>query len=666
MKDSLLIELLTEELPPKALPRLMEAFSRGVYEGLKEKNFLGADADPRPFATPRRLAVLVSHVLDKQADRVIERKGPAVAAGLGADGKPTPALAGFARSCGVDVAKLEKRTGEKGEYFVYCAKQKGEPLKTHLGAIIETALKKLPIPKLMRWGAGEAQFVRPVHGVMLLHGNKVVPGTVLGLKSGNKTLGHRFLSKGAVTVRSARDYEKTLAQPGKVVANFETRREGIARALDATAKKIGRGVSWNLGKAATLIDEVACLVEFPVVLTGGFDKAFLEVPRECLVVSMQQHQRYFPLNDAKGGLLPQFLFVSNMKASSPKQIIQGNERVLRARLSDAKFFYDQDRKTRLESRVPRLANVVYHNRLGSQLERTQRISKLAGEIARLLKTDTTLAERAAYLCKADLLTDMVGEFPELQGTMGRYYATHDGESPFVAGAIEQHYFPKAAGGELPAGPIAMSVALADKLDTLTGIFGIGLAPTGEKDPFGLRRAALGVVRILIENSLRLDVRALFERARGQFPKWDRGRERGSGSLQLLARASQALPARARFPPGRNRGGAVSQPDAPRPGAQRRLESLQAFRRLPEAEGAGRGQQAYSQHPAPGRRCAGKRRKSCAVARGGGEESGQAGGRCLGFRRAVVRRRRLRRGAQAPGRSAPGGGCVFRQSDGDGG
>ena len=582
MKDSLLIELLTEELPPKVLPRLMEAFSRGVYEGLKEKNFLAADADPRPFATPRRLAVLVSHVLDKQADRVVERKGPAVAVGLDADGKPTPALAGFARSCGVDAAKLEKRTGEKGEYFVYCAKQKGEPLKTHLGAIVETVLKKLPIPKLMRWGAGAAQFVRPVHGVMLLHGNKVVPGTVLGLKSGNKTLGHRFLSKGAVTVRSARDYEKTLAQPGKVVANFETRREGIARALDATAKKIGRGVSWNLGKAATLIDEVACLVEFPVVLTGGFDKAFLEVPRECLVVSMQQHQRYFPLNDAKGGLLPQFLFVSNMKASSPKQIIQGNERVLRARLSDAKFFYDQDRKTRLESRVPRLANVVYHNRLGSQLERAQRIAKLAGEIAQLLKTDAALAERAAYLSKADLLTGMVGEFPELQGVMGRYYAAHDGESPLVANAIEQHYFPRGAGGELPAGPVAMSVALADKLDTLTGIFGIGLAPTGEKDPFGLRRAALGMVRILIEKQLPLDVRALFERAHGQFPNGVVADSVAQDLYNFLLERLKPYLREHGFRPDEIEAVLCLNPTR-LDHAHRRLEALQTFRRLPEAE-----------------------------------------------------------------------------------
>ena len=518
MRNDLLIELLTEELPPKALPRLMEAFSRGIYEGLKEKNFLAADADPRPFATPRRLAVLVSHVLDKQADRVVERKGPTVAAGFDANGKPTPALAGFARSCGVDAAKLERRAGEKGEYFVYCAKQKGEPLKAHLGAIVETALKKLPIPKLMRWGAGEAQFVRPVHGVILLHGNKVVPGTVLGLKSGNKTLGHRFMSKGAVTIRHARDYEKTLAQQGKVVASFETRRESIARALDATAKKIGRGVRWDIGKATALIDEVTCLVEFPVVQFGTFDAAFLEAPKECLVVSMQQHQKYFPLADAKGKLLNKFLFVANVKPANPKEIVHGNERVLRARLSDARFFYDQDRKQRLETRVPRLANVVYHNRLGSQLDRTQRISKLAGEIARLLKTDAAGAERAAYLCKADLLTDMVGEFPELQGIMGHYYALHDGESVFVAGAIEQHYFPKGAGGELPAGPIAMSVALADKLDTLAGLFGAGQQPTGDKDPFGLRRAALGVIRIVLEKGLPLNLHDLVALAYSYFPR----------------------------------------------------------------------------------------------------------------------------------------------------
>lgn len=513
----LLVELLTEELPPKALSRLMEAFSRAIFEGLKEKNFLSGAAESRPYATPRRLAVVISNVLDKQPDRVVERKGPAVATALDAAGNPTPALLGFAKSCGVDVAKLARRPGDKGEYFVYSSKQKGEPLKLHLAAAVETALKKLPIPKVMRWGSGEAQFVRPVHGVILLHGKKSVPGTVLGLKSVNRTRGHRFLSQRPITIGQAEDYEKILKQSGKVLVSFEARREAIAKSLDAVAKKIAPGADWNLGKTAELIDEVTSLVEYPVVLAGRFDKAFLEVPKECLIISMQQHQKYFPLADGQGKLLPRFLFVSNMKAADMRQIIHGNERVLRARLSDAKFFYDQDRKHSLADRLPRLANVVYHNKLGSQLERVQRLEKLSGKIAQLVKADVAQAERAAQLSKADLLTEMVGEFPELQGIMGRYYAQYDHERSVVADAIEQHYWPRTAGGELPKHPVAVCVALADKLDTLVGIYGIGLVPTGEKDPFGLRRAALGVVRLLTEKSLPLDVVELLSRARSQFP-----------------------------------------------------------------------------------------------------------------------------------------------------
>ncbi len=511
----LLVELLTEELPPRVLSRLMEAFSKNVFEGLREKNFLAGVAESRPYASPRRLAVLVSGVLDKQPDRVVERKGPAVTTALDAAGNPTPALLGFAKSCGVDVAKLARRPGDKGEYFVYSSKQKGEPLKQHLAAIVEAALKKLPIPKVMRWGSGEAQFVRPVHGVILLHGKKVVPGTVLGLKSSNKTLGHRFLGKGQISIKQARDYEKVLKQSGMVIASFDARREVITRAVDAAAKKLA--ADWNLGKNAELVDEVTSLVEYPVVLAGGFDPAFLEVPKECLIISMQQHQKYFPLADKEGKLLPRFLFVSNMQAANPKEIIHGNERVLRARLSDAKFFYDQDRKQRLADRLPRLGNVVYHNKLGSQLERVQRLEKLSGKIAQLLKADRAHAERAAQLSKADLLTEMVGEFPELQGIMGRYYANYDHEPTVVADAVEQHYWPRTAGGELPKQPVAVCVALADKLDTLVGIYGIGLVPTGEKDPFGLRRAALGMVRILVEKSLGLDVKDLLTSARSQFP-----------------------------------------------------------------------------------------------------------------------------------------------------
>lgn len=514
--ESLLVELLTEELPPKSLQRLSDVFAAQVFSRLNDLGFLSADHGFVHFATPRRLAVLVFNVLPKQRDRVVERKGPSLQAGLDAAGQPTQALLGFARSCGVAPEKLERRKDEKGEHFVYRGKQKGEPLAQHLAVLVDDSIRKLPVAKLMRWSSRDVEFVRPVHGLVMLHGAKVVPGEVMGLKSGNKTRGHRFLSKGSVVIKHARDYEKTLGKQGKVIASFAGRRDKVVRDLNQAAAKIGKSMSWRLGKDMELVDEVTSIVESPSVHVGAFDSAFLEVPRECLIVSMQQHQKYFPVADAHGRLQSRFLFVANMQPRDPRQIVHGNEQQLRARLADAKFFYDQDRKTRLADRVPRLAHVVYHNKLGSQLERVQRIQRLAAAIAVLLKADPVTVERAAYLCKADLLTDMVGEFPELQGVMGRYYALHDGESAEVADAIEQHYFPRAAGGELPRGEVATCVSLADKLDTLVGIFGIGLAPTGEKDPFGLRRAAVGVLRILLEGSLPLDIAELLERARSLF------------------------------------------------------------------------------------------------------------------------------------------------------
>ena len=577
MHDTLLVEIRTEELPPKSLARLMEAFSHGLFEGLKERHFLLPEATPTSFATPRRLAVRVSHVLSKQADREVERKGPAVANAFNEAGQPSPALLGFAKSCGVDVSKLARQAGEKGEYFVYRSKQKGEPLKNHLAAIVDASLKKLPVSKTMRWGAGEAQFVRPVHGLIMLHGKSVVPGSVLGLKSGNKTLGHRFLSKGALTVTQVQDYEKILKQ-GKVLASFEARRALIVKGLDAAAHKHGKDVRWDLGKGAELVDEVTSLVEWPVVLGGAFDKDFLAVPKECLIVSMQQHQKYFPLVDTAGKLLPHFLFVSNQQAANPKQIIAGNERVLRARLSDARFFYDQDLKTKLEMRVPRLAQVVYHNKLGSQLQRVERLTKLAGEIALLLDADRASAERAATLAKADLLTDMVGEFPELQGVMGRYYALHEGESQVIAAAIEQHYWPRFAGDAVPESIVAAAVALADRLDSLAGLFGVGQQPTGDKDPFGLRRAALGVVRIVVEKNLLLSVNDLIRLAYSTLPStigqapveveafiFERLggylRERGYSTLEVDA-ALRATPYIAELP--------------------KILQAVQAFQKMPEA------------------------------------------------------------------------------------
>jgi glycyl-tRNA synthetase beta chain len=514
--ESLLVELLTEELPPKSLQRLSDVFAAQVFGGLSELGFVSGNEGFVHYATPRRLAILVANVLPKQPDQVIERKGPSVQAALDAAGQPTQALVGFARSCGAAPAKLDRRQDDKGEYFVYRAKQKGEVLARHLAPVVDAAIRKLPIAKLMRWSSRDVQFVRPVHGLVMLHGSKVVPGEVLGLKSGNRTFGHRFMSQGPIVLKRARDYERILRTRGKVIVSFDGRRSLIARGLDKAAAKIGASISWRLGNASELVDEVTSIVESPSVHSGSFDAAFLEVPRECLIVSMQHHLKHFALANPAGELQARFLFVANTQPRDPRQIVRGNERVLRARLADAKFFYDQDRKIRLADRVPRLAHVVYHNKLGSQLERVERIQVLAAAIALMLDADPVTVERAAYLCKADLLTDMVGEFPELQGTMGRYYALHDGESDVVADAIARHYFPRAAGGELPQGPVAVSVSLADKLDTLVGIFGIGLAPTGEKDPFGLRRAAVGVIRILLEESLPLDTVELLERARGRF------------------------------------------------------------------------------------------------------------------------------------------------------
>jgi glycyl-tRNA synthetase beta chain len=391
-------------------------------------------------------------------------------------------------------------------------KTAGSALDVVLAGLAEAALKSLPIPKAMRWGSGTAQFVRPVHGLVMLHGSRIIPGSVLGAASSNRTLGHRFLSAGPITLDHADRYERVLAENGSVIVSFATRRAGIIKELEQAA-----GKDAELVGSDALFDEITALVEHPQVYAGEFSKDFLAVPQECLVLSMQQHQKYVPLRDkAKGKLLPRFLFVSNMSAGDPTQIIHGNERVLRARLADAKFFYDQDRKTRLEARVPRLAGVVYHNKLGSQLERVERIQLLAGKLARELGADPLMAERAAWLSKADLLTDMVGEFPELQGTMGRYYSLGDREPQTVADAIEAHYRPRFAGDKLPEGLISCAVALSDKLDSVAGLFSIGQQPTGDRDPFGLRRAALGIVRIIVENKLPLSLLTLADAAFAPF------------------------------------------------------------------------------------------------------------------------------------------------------
>ena len=555
MKATLLVELLTEELPPKSLRALSEAFAARVLETLAKAQLADPKSNMCVYATPRRLAFSISGVEDKAAGREMELTGPSAKA-------PAAAIEGFARKHGVAVGQLERRDTPKGEVILARVKIKGAALDEALPAAAEESLKALPIPKVMRWGAGDAQFVRPVHGLVMLHGERVVPGSVLGLSAGRTTSGHRFLGERAIELKSADAYEGELKAKGRVIASFAARREEIERQLkDAAVHEAG-----SLGGYADLLDEVTALVEFPQVYAGGFDAGFLEVPQECLILTMRQNQKYFPLFDGAGRLRPRFLIVSNMQASDPKHIVAGNERVVRPRLEDARFFYNQDRKTRLEERVPRLAAVVYHNKLGSQLDRGERVRALAARIAQALNADRTLTERAASLAKADLLTGMVGEFPELQGIMGRYYALHDGEPREVADAIDQHYRPRFAGDQLPEGPVAAALALADKLQSLNDLFGVGQAPTGERDPFGLRRAALGIVRIVVERQLPLPLEELatgevkafiLERARGYF------REKGYSANEVEAVLSLA-PSRIDLVP-------------------KQLEAVRAFAALPEAE-----------------------------------------------------------------------------------
>ncbi len=518
MKATLLIELLTEELPPKSLTKLGLSFLNQMQKSLAEAGFIATDNAGQYFATPRRLALEFKDCLETQPDRTIEKKGPAVSAGVGADGTATKALEGFMRGAGVAFAQLEKISDGKTEYFAICLHKPGERLDAVLGQLVEAALKKLPVAKLMRWGNSEVQFVRPVHGLVLLHGTRVVPGAALGLTSGNTTRGHRFMSAGEITLSNADDYAATLEQQGRVMVSFEQRREKIRAQLNAAAGQR----TWLQDDA--LLDEVTALVEYPAVYEVGFEAEFLAVPQECLILTMKANQKYFPLMDsaaADAKLTNRFLVVSNMQVADPSHIITGNARVVRPRLADAKFFFETDKKTPLSARIGKLASVVYHNKLGSQGERVDRLIKLAAAIARRLNaaglpTDIGEAERAALLAKADLVTDMVGEFPELQGIMGRYYALNDGESAAVAAAVEAHYRPRFNGDALPQGTVASTVALADKLDALIGFFGIGQIPTGDKDPFGLRRAALGVLRILMETPLPLSLADLIEDAAAGF------------------------------------------------------------------------------------------------------------------------------------------------------
>ncbi len=502
---TLLVELLTEELPPKSLQRLSQVFAEQLCNGLVRHQLKdpapAGTADWRVFATPRRLGVLIPGVRTTAQDRIREEKGPAVTA-------PAPAIAGFAKKHGVAVETLAQQETPKGKIYIARIPMPGAQLDAVLAALVAEALKKLPIPKMMRWGDGDAEFVRPVHRLVMLHGTAIVPGTVLGIPSGNQTRGHRFMGQAELVIPHAEAYATTLETAGKVIADFAKRRTLIDEQLQTEAQK----QQAMLGDYQALLDEVTALVEHPSVYVGAFDAGFLGIPAECLILTMRQNQKYFPLFDRAGKLTNRFLIVSNMQVADPGHIISGNQRVIRPRLEDARFFYHQDCKTRLETRVPQLGKVVYHNKLGTQLQRVERVQLLTGKIARALNADAAQAERAAWLAKADLVTGMVGEFPELQGVMGRYYARHDGEPATVADAIAEHYQPRFAGDRLPESPVACAVALADKLETLAGLFGIGQLPTGDRDPYALRRHALGVIRILIERDLPLQLDVLIRDA----------------------------------------------------------------------------------------------------------------------------------------------------------
>jgi glycyl-tRNA synthetase beta chain len=504
-KRDFLFELGTEELPPKSLFTLARALAEGIEKGLAAAAL--AHGAIEWFATPRRLAVRVPAMADRQPDQEIKRQGPAIANAFDAAGQPTKAAAGFAAACGVSVEQLQQVDGPKGRVLMFVGTKKGEPTAALLPGIVKAALDGLPIAKRMRWGAGDAEFVRPVHWAVMLLGATVVDCEILGVTTGKHSRGHRFHAPQPLAIASPAKYVETLLK-AHVVADVAERRERIRSGALALAQAGG-------GQAViddALLDEVTALVEWPVPLLGRFDERYLQLPQEVPIATMQDHQRYFPVRDSQGKLRNEFIAVANIESRAPDKVRDGNERVVRPRLADAAFFWDSDRRERLDSRRAMLQNVTFQAKLGSLHDKSERVGRLAVRIAESLDADASLARRAAELSKCDLLTLMVGEFPELQGLMGKYYAQHDGEPPEVCAALEEQYWPRFAGDRVPETRTGIAVALADKLDTLAGIFAIGQKPTGTRDPFGLRRAALGVLRTILERQIDLDLRQLIESA----------------------------------------------------------------------------------------------------------------------------------------------------------
>lgn len=506
-----LVELGTEELPPKALKPLSDAFTQGIVKGLEDAGVSFGQVES--FAAPRRLAVRIRDLADAQPDKAVEKRGPAVKAAFDDAGNPTRALTGFATSLGISPDQLDTMETDKGAWLVYRTVEQGKPTVDLMPGLVEKSLAALPIPKRMRWGAYKTEFVRPVHWLILLFGNKVIDTPVMNLKPGNKTRGHRFHCPKELIIPTPADYEVVLQQEGYVMADFAERREQIRTGVAALAEKEagGRAVIDD-----DLLDEVTALNEWPVPLMGRFEERFLEVPAEALISSMEEHQKYFHVVDSNNRIMPLFITVANLESKDPAQVIAGNEKVIRPRLSDAAFFYETDRKSKLEARIDALKPIVFQEKLGSLYDKSVRVAALAKKIADTIGSDPALAERAAMLAKTDLCTEMVLEFTDLQGIMGQYYATNDGEHADVAKALNEQYMPRFAGDDLPSTLTGCAVAIADRIDSLVGLFGINQPPSGTRDPFALRRASLGVLRIIIERQLPLDLQTLCEWAEQNF------------------------------------------------------------------------------------------------------------------------------------------------------
>ncbi|WP_277850306.1 glycine--tRNA ligase subunit beta [Moellerella wisconsensis] len=498
-QQTFLVEIGTEELPPKALRSLAESFAANLTAELDNANV--DHGKVTWFAAPRRLAIKVADMAPSQPDLVVEKRGPAISQAFDAEGNPTKAAEGWARGCGITVDQAERLTTDKGEWLLYRAQVKGQPVTQLLIDMVSRSLAKLPIPKLMRWGDKETHFVRPVHTVTLLLGSDIVEGEVLGIKSDRVIRGHRFMGEAEFALENADQYPDILLERGKVVADYEQRKATIKAGAEKAAQELG-GVA---DLTESLLEEVTSLVEWPVVLTAKFEEKFLEVPSEALVYTMKGDQKYFPVYDKEGKLLPNFIFVTNIESSDPQQIISGNEKVVRPRLADAEFFFKTDRKQRLEDNLPRLETVLFQKQLGTLRDKTERLEALSGWIAGKIGADVNHATRAGLLAKCDLMTNMVFEFTDTQGVMGMHYARHDGEAEDVALALKEQYQPRFSGDSLPSTDVSAALALAEKMDTLAGIFGIGQFPKGDKDPFALRRAALGVLRIIVEKGYQLDL-----------------------------------------------------------------------------------------------------------------------------------------------------------------